>query len=620
MKRSHVLPLALAAVLAAATAVRADEIVTRTGSRYEGRIVSEDPTHFVIETADLGTLRVPRADVAKINGKDVVEATPKQTTPAVKSPSPSPSASPSPSPSSSPPPSPSASGGATAPAGAARGAAANGSGTPSTAAPGAQTPVAEDAAAAAKRRDDEAKARAEQEASDAAARLARRKAATLKRRTDPGADRAVAEAPPVKSESELRREQERESVGGAQLAKSARGTQVIVFEPPAAFAAATSGLVLGRRSWTRFDLGGASSASLTMTVADAPRRLTLRLADVQRHVTVKDESSRVRLLEGVDEGDWLRILLDDGTTASGRFGGVEGSSVRLSLPVDEGAPKAVDVPCAHVVQVDGLLRSVGVDRALADLERDEPVGLVYWPDGRELVGRFVDRMEHQLRLDTDADGEADTIVPLDGPIAEVRRIPLQWRPMARTTAVGGRVRLRGGESYGDARVERSFASVVEAVTAYAVAVKTDDGCAIVPFDSVVAWEPATEADVFAAARRFTPESVGLPILPGMPAAAAHALLESLAKGISFVTDGTVVTHVYVAPPYARDVLGLRVGTSADENLSAAEIWFGTDVKPKPVDDGDDRARELISESVDGLRVTAYVDPKGPISAIEITRR
>jgi hypothetical protein len=461
---------------------------------------------------------------------------------------------------------------------------------------------------------EEAKRRAEQEALDAAERLARRKAATLRRRTDPGAERAP--VAPV-NETEIQREKERETVGGAQLAATAAGTPVIVFEPPRPLPYAPSRMSLGRRTFAQFDLAGSATASLTVHVAERSERLALRLADVQRHVVARNEGSRMRLLEGVSPNDWLRLRLLDGSVVEGRFASVDEAMVHLRVPAAEAPPVATDVEVARIVQVDGLIASPSIVRALADLQADEPVGLVLWPDGREVAGRFRDRMEHHARLDTGGDATPDALVPVDAPIAEVRRIPPHWRQPARELTAGAVVRVRGFEEYPDARVERVYTAPLASVTAWAVAVRLPEGSAVLPFDALVSLDPATSHDTRAATHRLAPEALELPLLPGAPAEAARAA--KLPEGISFVTVGATVTHVYVGPTYARGVCGMQVGTVAAESMAVSELSFGTEVLPR-TQGGPDRPRELISETVDGLRVTAYVDGKGHISALEISRR
>lgn len=307
----------------------------------------------------------------------------------------------------------------------------------------------------------------------------------------------------------------------------------------------------------------------------------------------------------------------DGTVTSGRFVSVDEEHARLSVPSDDGTPSLVDVNLATIVQMDGLVPTASVTRTLADLEPGEPVGIVLWPEAKEIVGRFVDRMEHAVRIDQDGDGDPETILAVEAPIADVRRIPTQWRAMARTLRSDAIVRVRGFEEFPDARVERVFTATVASVTAYAVCVRLEDGCAVVPFESLVSLEEASRSDAAADSRRLEASAVELPVLPG--AASADVQGKSLPDGVSFVSDGRSVTHVYVAAPYDRNVCGLRVGTAASEVLPYAEVNFGTEVMPKGGDPAE-RRRELISETVDGLRITAYVDARGTIGALEITRR
>jgi hypothetical protein len=204
---------------------------------------------------------------------------------------------------------------------------------------------------------------------------------------------------------------------------------------------------------------------------------------------------------------------------------------------------------------------------------------------------------------------------VDGPIADVRRIPPTWRDAAREWRRDAILRVRGREEFADARVERVISAKLAAVTAYTLALRTDDGCAVVPFDSLVGCELGTPADLEAATNRLDPSSTDLPVLPGMPAAEAKA--RELPRGVSIVTDGRVVTHVYVAAPYDRGVCGVQVGEKAEDALPRSSLFFGVEVVPS----GDaERSRELVSESVDGIRVTAYVDRRGNVDILELSRR
>lgn len=618
--------LALASLLDPAAGF-GDEIVLKTGTKYEGRIISEDATHYVIETRDLGKLRIAKSEVSRAKTQEPAAAAPAKPAgkadaaapgkgeAAAKGETPGKGETPAKGDAAAKGEKPDGGGAAPKPDGStkpepAAGAEPRADGTVPPAgggAPAKEPPKPVDP-------EEEARKRAEQEALDAAARLARRKAATLKRRTDPGAEKVVTTAAP--NESDLRREKERESMGGAELAAAETGTPVIVFEPPRPFAPAPSGIALGRRTFARFEQGGAASASLTVTIADQPQRMTIRLADVQRHVSARNEGARVRILEGINEGDWLRLRMADGSALEGRCFSIEDALLRLRVPAAEAAPRGVDVDVTKIVQVDGLIASPSIARLLYELEAQEPVGFVRWPDGKETIGRFCDRMEYHLRIDTDADGEPDVLIPTDAPLAEVRRIPASWRQAAREMPVGADVRLRGFEDYADARVERVFTASLASITAFAISVRLDDGCAVVPFEALVSFDRATSADVKGAALRLEPAALDLPVLPGAKAAEAQAL--KLPEGIAFVTDGRVVTNVYVSPAYSRTVCGVQVGAPAAKTLAYSELHFGTEVIPKG--ESGERRRELISETVNGIRVTASVDAKGNVTAVQLSAR
>lgn len=569
-------PAVLVLTLAlAASAARGDQIVTRNGTTFEGKIVAEDATHYTIETADLGALRIAKTDVTRILRPD------------------------------QPPP---AAGAKTPPAGTAGGDAPK---PPK----GAKPPKPTEEELARKAAEEEAARKAEQERLDAEERIARRRAATLRRTTTPGAEKPP--APPARTEEDAEREKAREALTGAAFAATPAGSLVVVFEPPRPFQLAPAGIAVGRRTWATFELAGTASAFLTVTFAAERSRVAIRLADVQRHIVAKTEASRIRLFEGITGPDWLRLRMEDGTEVAGRFADVSETSVRLLVPADDAAPKSVEVEAAKVVQVDGLLASIAVTRALGDIEAGEPLGIVHWPDGAETVGRFIDRMEHHIRLDTDLDGQADRVIAVDGPIADVRRVPAKWRDTARAIRADAVVRVRGFEDFPDVRIERVATAPLAALTAYTVAVRSDRGASVIPFESVVSLDVATPQDAANASRPAEIEGAHLPLLPGARAEDARGM--ELPAGVSFIGDRTTVTHVYVAPPCDATLWGLRLGDRIEDCLGSCDLYFGTEVSPR-VEGGAPRSREYVSDSVPGMRVTVCTDARGTVSAIEIARR
>ena len=155
------------------------------------------------------------------------------------------------------------------------------------------------------------------------------------------------------------------------------------------------------------------------------------------------------------------------------------------------------------------------------------------------------------------------------------------------------------------------------VTAFAICLRLADGAAVVPFDSLVSLDK-----VLAGAYRSTqgpvivsPDESGLRVLPGMPPEESG----SAPPGVSALHDGREVTHVYVAPPYEGSVFGVRVGRAVTDALSSTALEFTAEVLPKQ-DARGVRPKEMISESVDGLRVVVYVSPQDVVSAVEISRR
>lgn len=656
MRRRHafVSPLLALTLAAVAGSARADEVRTRSGTVYEGRLVNETGTHYVLETRDLGTLRIAKADVVEVRG------------PGRESPKP-----------------PAAEQGPAAPKPAAgEKPAAGGDGPKAADGKSGDAPPADPAEAAAQARARaEAERRAAEEAAalDAAQRMERRRATKIRRRTDPipsaaapasgppaagapepppagpaappspgtpatkaptasagsepaatgpagapprdgpvlrkvpsGATPAVG-ATPLPSDPES---DDRPVLGGALLANVAPGTEVVLFEPPRKFEAAPGGIELGRRTFARLDAVGTASAWLEATIAGKPERLPVRLVDVQRHVEVKSPKHRVRMLEGVAQGDWVRLTLDDGAIVEGRLSGLDGTTVTLSAPTEDGATVDRTADMTRAVRLEGLLRNASAQKSLSETELDEPIALTTWPDGRMYVGRVVGHGTGTVRLDLDGDRAADAVIPLAAPLAEVRRIPGAAREKIREIKTGELVRVRGYEEYPDARIERSWTGPVESVTAFAICLRLDDGAAVVPFDSLVSLDKVL-ADLY---RNQGPHAVpveqaGLRVLPGMPPEEAG----SAPPGVSALNDGREVTHVYVAPPFEGSVFGVRVGCGVTEALSETDLEFTTEVLPKQ-DARGVRPKEMISESVDGLRVVVFVTPRDVVSAVEISRR
>lgn len=644
MHRRFTPALTLAAALAAASAeARAEEITTRSGTVYEGRLVSETSTHYVLETKDFGTLKIAKVDVVKAPGG----ATPKAR--------------------------------AGGPAGTAGGAAKSG---PDTTAPAADRtqpldPEAEAAAAAAKA-DADRRAAEEAAALDAQQRIERRKAAKIKRRTDPSpagataepvaatptptptptppTDGPAADAPPAAANAtdpaaesapatppaagpavratrprtpraartDTARSDDtappaaddRSILGGALLAKTPVGSNVIVFEPPHPFDAAPAGIELGHRTYGQLAAVGTATASVAWSAGGAARRLPVRLADVQRHIEVKSPSQRMRMLEGIGQGDWLRIVSEDGSVASGRLVGLDDATARLAAPGPDGSSVETPVDMTRAVRLDGLMRNTTAHRALGETEPDEPVAVTLWPDGTLHVGRVTGHVPGLVRLDVDGDRVADVEIATEGPIGDVRRIPGAAREKMREVKTGDVVRVRGYEDFPDARVERTWTGPVRSVTAFALCIQLDDGAAVVPFDSLVsvdkiAFDPYRNQEP----HRVAADQAGIPVLPGVAATDAA----TVPKGVSALTDGAAVTHVYVTPPFDGTVFGVRVGCGIDDALAGTDLAFATAVVPKQ-DSRGVRPREMISESVDGLRVVVYVTPQDVVSAVEISRR
>lgn len=596
------LTLAFALAVAAAGAgsfpasARADEIVTKTGQKFSGRIIREDDQSYTIDTADFGPTKIAKTDAAAVKrGPSAV--------PAAKEPA-----------AAGPGAAPDTTGGTKS-----GGAPAKGGETTAT------TATTGDAAKPAPKPKGD-------EPLDAAARLEARKGLTIKRVTSPGAPKKSAQSPgsaagsaaaAADAERTAHAEEDRQAIGGAQLAATPLGTTVVVYEPPRQVTFAGSGVQIGRRTVARLDTAGRATARLAVAAAGKEEPWTLRLADVQRHIIVKSDRDRIRILEGIDSGDWLRIRTDDGVTHQGRLITVEGTIAKLSRTGEDGAAATESVEMLTAVQVDGLAQSTSTARTLQETALRDPIGVVLWPEGREIVGRVTEMLPTGLSVDTDRDGKGDLAVAFDAPVCDVRRIVPKWRDIVRDLDGASAVRIRCAEDFPDARVEREWTGMVLGVTAYAVSVKTDDGAAVVPFEQVLKLEYISSVHAMAA-RDLPKQSLGLPVVPGDTRETLAAIGE--VKGITALHDGTVVTHVWVTAPWAEPVGGIRLDTPLEDALASSQLHFTTFVTPTDPDSPlrkpkkDALPRELLSDGVEGLRFTIQTDDSGRVRMVELSRR
>lgn len=600
MRRTPTLTLAFALAVATAAggsfpaAARADEIVTKTGQKFTGRIIREDDQSYTIDTLDFGPTKIAKTDASAVR---------RGPSAAPKEPAATPDA----------PAAPDAAPGAKSDAGPAKGGAVAGD---------AGQPAPKSGAK------DGAKP-AGDEPLDAAARLEARKGLTIRRNTTPGAAAKPAPstttAPGTTGTAERTApvDEDRQAIGGAQLAAAPIGTTVVVYEPPRQVAIAGSGVQIGRRTVARLDTAGRATARLAVTVAGKDEPWTLRLADVQRHIVVKSDKDRVRILEGIDSGDWVRVRTQDGVIHQGRLTALDGSVAKLTKTGPDGALATELVDMLTAVQIDGLAKSTSTARALQDAAQRDRIGVVLWPEGREVVGRVVEVLPTGVMVDTDRDEQGDTSVPFDGPVCDVRRIVPKWRDLVRDLDATSAVRVRCAEDFPDARVEREWTGMVLGVTAYAISVKTDDGAAVVPFEQVLKLEHISSVHA-TTARALAKQSLGLPVVPGDTRETLAAIGE--VKGITALHDGSVVTHVWITAPWSEPVAGIRLDTPLEDALASSQVHFTTFVTPTDPDSPlrkpkkDAQPRELLSDGVDGLRFTIQTDDSGRVRMVELSRR
>ncbi len=605
----------VATVLVLAGAAHAEEVVLHSGKVRRGKIVDQDKQFVIVETS-LGRLRIERTQIARIledgtlaresaaheagsgtSGEPTTQPpTQRPPDPPAQQPDASGGETPIPEPVAAPMPTP----------------------LPESARPSVGEPTGDDAAptglGAAPRRVAEERA----QALDAAERLRRRRDRRIVRRTAPG-DATTSTA--MSRAVEPAETATTATIGGRDLVRVPRGTNVIVFEPPQQFEKASGAIEIGRRSFAAMEIAGVATARLRIPVGDEGTRLVLNLAKVKRHIEVTQPDKRVSMLEGINAGDWLRVVNEAGEVTSGRLESIVNGHVRLDGFDDELKAESSFVPVRSICQIDGLVHDTAAQLALLDLSEGEPLSVTFWPDGREILGRYVKTEPHELALDVDGDGEPDEATPRLAPLAEVRRVPMRHRDLAAQLRPGFVVRVDFAEDLPDALVERTTLGRVLSLTAHAVSIETPSGAIVVPFAGLEKLEVISEhaeraIDRWSAKVPMADAVGGLKILPGSPAAEGRALDAS--SGVSAVTDGVVVTHVFVTAPFDGEVFGTRVGAPASRAGSDLDIRFDTSVTPHDAGTGIAEPRELLSDTVEGLRIALLVDPAGFVTAIEIS--
>lgn len=571
----------LAAALLAVLALQAgaDEIETKGGATYSGRIVSEDDKAVTIETAALGRMPIARNDIVRIQRDGKAPETPKVTPP-------------------------------------------DAAGKPKDAAPAPgrpdEAPKPDDVKSApAKPADDESLS--------AEDRDARRKASKIVRKTAPQPAKAAEKAAPAAADPSspaapgaAPQPAAKPTFGGAQLAQAQRGAWMILFEPPKQLERAPSGIQIGHRSFARLDSAGVASAWLTLPYASGEKRVPISLAQVQRHIVVAPNAPRSRLFEGIDKGSWVRLTLDDETTVQGPLEVAREGAVSLLALKADGTSGKLDVPEEKIVEVDGLMRSTATRLLLSEASTGEQIALTLWPECREILGVLKERTDKLITIEA-LDGSV-VQVPVEGPIADVRRVPAKWRQICTGILPDTLLRARSAEDFADSRVERNVIGTVVACTAYALCLSTNDGVLALPFESITDLG-AVQDDREAAAAKAAAKSdhvCQVPVMPGAPAAQAKEL--DPAAGLSAVTDGKVVTSVFVTAPFGGEVFGIALGNRVSDVTEHSDLRFDTVVVPRRLGDQEPRPTEMLSNSLEGVRVSLLLDAIGTVSAIEITAR
>jgi len=566
--------LALAAFAASAAA---DDVTTKAGSVYTGKIIAEDDASVTIDTPALGRLKISRADIAKVK-KDAP-----------------------------------AGGAASKPD--AKGDAKSDSKTDAktdaksdgkTPAPEKKPPAPKPTAVSAMKQIE-----AEEAALSSGDRDERRRTSKIVRRTTPTTAPSATSTKPA-TDAAAPAVEEKASIGGGELAQVPAGSWVIVFQPPKPFEPAPAGLQLGRRIFAKIESIGAASAWLACPSGAETRRVAIRLSEVQRHFVTTPEATRVRMIEGIDQGAWLRLRLDDGAVVQGQLKSVKNGLVTIGA---DGKSAPLDVPDRRIVEIDGLVRSTSTRFALAEAAVGEPVAVTTWPDGAEVVGVLKARDENSITVESH-DG-APNVFAVQGPIAEMRRVPAKWRVLASNLDLKNRVHAKSVEEFADARVERDVVGKVVAVTAYSLTLDTTDGPLVLPFESLIAFECGDYESVPTRPMKQSDRACGLPALPGEPAEKAKDV--DPATGVSIVTDGTTVKHLFVTAPFTGEVFGIRIHDKLGDALDRTDLRFDATVVPHTADDTT-RAAETTSNSLAGMRVTLVLDASATVSAIEIAAR
>jgi len=601
--------LTLALLAAFPLTAFADTVHMKNGSKYVGKVVREGDKAIVIETPDLGAIPLSRSDIDRIEKDEPVsdEAAKEGTDEA----------------------------------------------TDQGTAEGEPRPAEGDEPG------EDAGETAEDEPSTASARLNERFAARIVRTTaakpDPKATNAtkpktsprpggarIAPAAGADTTAETTAEPDPEdevTIGGVALAEMKPGSRLIVFQPPMRFGPAREVIEIGKRMVATLELAGTATAYLGVERPEGTERVPMRLADVKRHVEIKSPSSHARIIEGVSAGDWLRIVTRDGRRIEGRLRGYAGGGLEIltqggedetastepregERPEDGGdAPAASGravVKVQDIVELDGFFKNKRIAGALEAVKEFEPIGIVLWPTGEEILGRYLATENGRILIDLDGDGAPDTNVRQNGPIAQILRLPARVRADATQYRGADWIKVHTSESFEDARVNRTFRGRIVGLTAHAVCLEVDGGAQVIAWDRAlsVGRLNSQERNRLKRRGRSVPHAdvrSDVSVVPGVPAEEAARLDE--AGGISAISTGREISHVFVCAPFEGSVFGVRIGEKASQVAGDSELDFDVVVVPKR-----SGSTEMISDTLEGLRLVMLVDGAGKVSAVEISRR
>ena len=414
------------------------------------------------------------------------------------------------------------------------------------------------------------------------------------------------------------------TIGGMDLAKVPEGTEVIVFQPPRPFAAAKGAIEIGARLVARMEMAGVKSAWMTVPGPDGTERVAVRLADVKRHIDISEPNALLRIFEGIKPGDWVRIQLRDGTTLQGGLEGVADGAARLIGRSADGRAQRHAIRVSDVVRVDGLILDASAHRAISVIEPDELVAVTYWPDGKQVLGRFVEGGGADvLSIDLDDDGTADRKLMRSGPVAELRRVPPRHRDAARKLRAGDVVRLTFVEEFPEAAVRRNHIGRIAAMTAFNLSVEDGRDVMVVPFRHitdlvVIENRPDAEIRKWNAKMAHDDATLDFALLPGTKVAKTRA--SSLPSGVTTLDNGRIVTQVFISTPFSEETFGVRVGEPVLQAVRRSQLRFHTTVMPRVRPGAEPEAQQTISESIEGVRFVILGDDLGIVTGIEMSRR